>query len=132
MSFKVWKCLVFPGMLATPTFFFPKTALITLDFPTLGYPVNPIYSFPLTSANPFKAYTSWWGDRTSGELSEAGYSPSTQFYYLAVKKKWSIFLLLKYSFHLSLIAVSIKSLLLMISKNRVFPSYFAYATKSSQ
>ncbi len=33
---RVWKCLVLPGMLATPTFFLPKTALMTLDLPTLG------------------------------------------------------------------------------------------------
>ncbi len=39
---KVWKCLVLPGKLATATFFFPNTALMTLDLPTFGYPTRPI------------------------------------------------------------------------------------------
>ena len=32
----VWKCLVFPGVEETLTFFSPMRALIVLDFPTLG------------------------------------------------------------------------------------------------
>lgn len=64
VSFKVWKCFVLPGILATPTFFLPNTALITLDFPTFGYPVNPISTLPFTSAKLFNAYTNWWGDNT--------------------------------------------------------------------
>ena len=44
VNFRVWKCLVLPGILATPTFFLPNKALMTLDLPTLGYPVSPIYT----------------------------------------------------------------------------------------
>src|ERR1700733_11653388 len=40
----VWKCLVFPGVEDTLTFFSPMRALIVLDFPTLGYPTSPTLS----------------------------------------------------------------------------------------
>jgi hypothetical protein len=38
----VWKCLVFPGVLATATHLAPARAFKVDDFPTLGYPTNPI------------------------------------------------------------------------------------------
>jgi hypothetical protein len=41
----VWKCLVFPGVEETETFFAPIKALIVEDFPTLGYPTRPIWVF---------------------------------------------------------------------------------------
>ena len=41
----VWKCLVFPGVDETLTFFSPRRAFIVLDFPTLGYPTRPTLCF---------------------------------------------------------------------------------------
>lgn len=52
LRLRVWKCLVLPGLFATPTSFLPHKTLITDDLPTLGYPTVPtiILSFP--SPNP--------------------------------------------------------------------------------
>jgi len=74
VSFNVWKCFVLPGILATPTFFLPKRALITLDLPTLGYPTNPTYTF-CSTVYFWKIYTSWWGDSTYGVLIFFYYYP---------------------------------------------------------
>lgn len=41
----VWKCLVFPGVEDTLTFFSPSNELMVLDFPTFGYPTKPTTSF---------------------------------------------------------------------------------------
>lgn len=41
----VWKCLVFPGVEDTLTFFSPSNELMVLDFPTFGYPTRPTTSF---------------------------------------------------------------------------------------
>lgn len=41
----VWKCLVFPGVDETLTFFSPRREFIVLDLPTLGYPTRPTFNF---------------------------------------------------------------------------------------
>lgn len=41
----VWKCFVLPGVDETDTFLAPSRALMVLDFPTLGYPTSPTFSF---------------------------------------------------------------------------------------
>jgi hypothetical protein len=41
----VWKCLVFPGVAETETFFDPSKALMVDDLPTLGYPTSPTINF---------------------------------------------------------------------------------------
>lgn len=43
--------LVYPGMGAALQTFFDFKVLITLDFPTLGYPTNPILIFFLSWCN---------------------------------------------------------------------------------
>jgi len=91
VSLRVWKCLVFPGILATPTFFLPSTALITLDLPTLGYPVNPISTPVNPSAYFWNMVISWCGDSTKGELRPAYSSLYPNMFYFAVKNTWSIF-----------------------------------------
>lgn len=40
-KFKVWKCLVLPGMAATPTLFLPQRTLMRELLPTFGYPTVP-------------------------------------------------------------------------------------------
>lgn len=124
VSFKVWKCLVLPGILATPTFFLPKRALITLDLPTLGYPTNPTYTL-WSTAYLWKTSTNWWGDNTYGVLMFLSSYPYILAPSIAVKKQWSILFFKKYSFHLLRIYSYSKSLLLTITKNLDFSNYFA-------
>ena len=138
-------------MLATATFFFPKTALMTLDLPTFGYPTKPTWIFSFLNSLVYNS-TRWIRsetERISGELMylwmvvfsllyrvvSDWLSASVKFaliYCIAEKKMWSIPLFVKYSFHILIFYALTKSLLLTKRSDfLVSLTSFTYTSKSS-